>query len=657
MDKMIAYSLLELKSTKDAPNGRTHFQGIATTPTPDRSGDIVNPMGAVFKLPMSFLYQHDAQKPIGQITDAKVTAKGITVEGYIESVEGPPSLKERLDVARTELKTGLVRGLSIGFIPKESTPINPKEPWGAQNFSEWEWAELSAVTIPMNAQANVTMVKSLDQKQRAALGQTPQTKQATILPGATGTKLVTINPSKGKTMTYAEQIGQYEASRAAKAARLANIMQAAADDGNRTLNETESEEYDNLQSELKSTDAHLVRLHEQDKNNASKAQPVKEDKTEPRKIAYGEGVLRPNANLPKGMAMARYVKALAFAKGNNAEAQRYAQQWDDSTPEVTLALKGAIAAGTTADSAWAGPLVYNQNMASEFLSYLRPQTILGKINGLRRVPFNIRYATQTSGSTVGWVGEGLGKPVSKLQFSSGTLGFAKAAGIVVITQELARFSSPAAEMLVRDDLTAQMVQFLDGQFIDPSVAAVANVNPASITNGAGAIRQQAAAWTTLATVITDVQAFLNLFAAQNIALDSTCYWVMTPAVALNLSMIYTAGGNNLAFPNLTIDGGTFFGIPVIVSNSVPNSVSAGSIVVLLKASEILLADDDGIAIDVSQEASLLMDSAPTTQTSATPTGSSVVSMFQTNSLAIRCERIINWARKRSYAVGYIDNVH
>jgi HK97 family phage major capsid protein/HK97 family phage prohead protease len=665
MEKRYAHSVMDIntKSMREDPKtGRTYFEGIASTPTPDRSGDIVNPMGAEFTLPMALLYQHDAERPIGMITEAKPNAKGIPVKGYIESVDGPPSLKERLDVARTELKTGLVRGLSIGFIPKAATPVNPKEPWGAQNFSAWEWAELSTVTIPMNAQANVTMVKSLDQTQRAALGHTlPRSDGETTSPGATGTQKdaafsVHINiPSKGKKMTYAEQIGAYEASRAAKAARVAAIMQGASDDGNRTLTETEAEEYDNLQAEVKSTDTHLVRLREQEKAMPAKATPAQPEKAQPRSAA-GDFVLRPNANLPKGIGLARYVKALAYAKGNNAEAQNYAKQWDDSTPEVSLALKAAVAAGTTADSAWAGPLVYNQNMASEFLSYLRPQTIIGKMNGFRRVPFNIRYATQTSGSTVGWVGEGLGKPVSKLQLSSATLGFAKAAGIVVITQELARFSSPAAEMLVRDDLSAQMVYFLDQQFIDPGVAAVSAVNPASITNGAGNVRQAAAAWTSQTNVLTDIKAFLQGFADNNILLDSSSVWIMTPSAALALSMLVTTNGVQ-AFPNITLDGGSLFGIPVITSNSIPASVSAGSIVALVKASEIMLADDDGIAIDVSQEASLLMDSAPTTQTSATPTGSSVVSMFQTNSLAIRCERVINWSRRRSYAVGYIDNMH
>jgi hypothetical protein len=32
-------------------------------------------------------------------------------------------------------------------------------------------------------------------------------------------------------------------------------------------------------------------------------------------------------------------------------------------------------------------------------------------------------------------------------------------------------------------------------------------------------------------------------------------------------------------------------------------------------------------------------------------------MFQTNSIAIRCERFINWARKRNEAVAWMDDVN
>lgn len=650
-----AYALLEIKSFDDEQ--RT-FEGIASTPTVDHGGDSMDPMGAQFTLPMPMLWQHGKgaiKDPVGWITKAIASPNGIKVAGQMAKpkTDYPQPLKDELDGAWVKVRDKLVAGLSIGWVPIEAAPIK-----GTYNtrHTKWSWYETSAVSIGMNSEATITAVKSLDEAQRlAAIGHGAQgVVRITQLPGDSGS---TILGSKGTAMTTQERITQWQAKRAATVAAMATLMKTAEDDGDRTLTKEEGDKHTELDGEVKSIDEHLARLEVQAKTVQETAKPVVEDKSDGIKIKAGEGVLRPNANLPKGIGLARYVKALAFAKGNNAEAQMYAKQWEDSTPEVLLALKTAIAAGTTADATWAGPLVYNQNLANEFLEFLRPQTILGKLDGLHRVPFNVRFATQTAGSTMGWVGEGLGKPVSKLALSSASLGFAKAAGIVVITQELARFSSPSAELVVRNDVTAQMKQFLDQQFIDPGVAAVANVNPASVLNGASNIVQATAAWTTMAAVVADVKTLLNTFATQEIALDSNTYWIMTPALAINLSLLPTAGGENFAFPGVSVSGGTFLGLPVIVSNGVPHSTSAGSILALIKADEILMADEGGIAIDTSTEASLLMDSAPTTQTSATPTGSSVVSMFQTNSIAIRCERIINWARRRTYGVGYIDNIH
>ncbi|WP_172962654.1 hypothetical protein, partial [Salmonella enterica] len=41
----------------------------------------------------------------------------------------------------------------------------------------------------------------------------------------------------------------------------------------------------------------------------------------------------------------------------------------------------------------------------------------------------------------------------------------------------------------------------------------------------------------------------------------------------------------------------------------------------------------------------------------TPTGTELVSMFQTNSEAIRAERWINWKRRRTAAVAEISGVN
>ena len=59
---------------------------------------------------------------------------------------------------------------------------------------------------------------------------------------------------------------------------------------------------------------------------------------------------------------------------------------------------------------------------------------------------------------------------------------------------------------------------------------------------------------------------------------------------------------------------------------------------------------------MSREASLEMESDPTGD-SVSPTGTELVSMFQTNSVAIRAERWINWKRRRTAAVAVISGVN
>ena len=113
------------------------------------------------------------------------------------------------------------------------------------------------------------------------------------------------------------------------------------------------------------------------------------------------------------------------------------------------------------------------------------------------------------------------------------------------------------------------------------------------------------------------------------------------------------------FPGIDMNGGTFFGLPVVVSENIPRQVAvegppaipAGERIILAKASEILLADDGGVTIDVSREASLQMDNAPTAG------AQSLVSLWQNNMVALRAERFINWKRRRLQAVGYINSAN
>ena len=159
-----AYSLFTVKAVDEDAR---EIEGIATTPTTDRMGDIVEPEGAQFSLPLPLLWQHDAAQPIGHVLDAKVSKDGITVKAQIARIDEPGPLKNRLDEAWQSLKAGLVRGFSIGFRAIESARI--KDTW-SEHFLKWDWLELSCVTIPANAEATITAVKSIDQQLRAASG-------------------------------------------------------------------------------------------------------------------------------------------------------------------------------------------------------------------------------------------------------------------------------------------------------------------------------------------------------------------------------------------------------------------------------------------------------------------------------------------------------
>ena len=339
------------------------------------------------------------------------------------------------------------------------------------------------------------------------------------------------------------------------------------------------------------------------------------------------------ASLPKGTLFTRYAMAVAAGKGSLSDTLAYAKRWEGQTPEVLRYIK-AVAGSSVAESpGWGSELVAPTNLAAEFVELLRHATIIGRIDGFRRVPFNVRVVVQTGGSTVNWVGEKAPKPVSELDFTTMTLGYDKIAGIVVLTEELVRLSSPSAEETVRRDLTEQISQFMDEQFIDPAVAAGAN-NPASVTNGVTAVP---ASGTTLDDLLTDLNTALGKFDDAHLSTAGVTA-VTTPPVARGISALRNPLGVQDSQVGMTSTGGTIMGIPVIISDS----VNDGNIV-FIKASEILLADDGRTTLDASNQATLDMagGTAPT------------FNLWQRNCIGIRAERWVTWQKRRAGAVQLI----
>lgn len=162
-----AYSLLEVKEM--AEEGEFHvIKGMATTPTPDRMNDIVDPMGAQFAETIPLLWQHDSSKPIGHTEFGKPTKKGIPFTARLPVIKEAGALKDRVDEAIQSLKYRLVGAVSIGF--RVLNDAIERLDNGGLKFLETEIMELSLVTIPANAEATITSIKSLDQRLLAASG-------------------------------------------------------------------------------------------------------------------------------------------------------------------------------------------------------------------------------------------------------------------------------------------------------------------------------------------------------------------------------------------------------------------------------------------------------------------------------------------------------
>jgi len=155
MQNQIAYSLLQQKSLDD---DRRELSGFATTPSPDRVGDIVDPLGAKFAESIPFLWQHRHDSPIGKAFLGKPTKNGIKYRASVARVDEDGPLKQMLDMAWGSIKVGLVPGVSIGFRPIKYDYMSE----GGIRFTEYEIYELSAVTIPANADATIQTIKAMD---------------------------------------------------------------------------------------------------------------------------------------------------------------------------------------------------------------------------------------------------------------------------------------------------------------------------------------------------------------------------------------------------------------------------------------------------------------------------------------------------------------
>jgi HK97 family phage major capsid protein len=624
-----AYSLVTIKGFDPE---RRSFSGIATSPVADRMGDTIDHRGVTYKNPLPLLLYHDGHKPVGEARFHKPTEHGTLFESTISTIDRPGVVKDRLDEAVDSLnaKPPLIRGVSIGFRPLKEPTYNKDT--GGLHFSSIEVLELSMVVVPAHQDATIHTLKQFDVHRPAASGTGPSTSRST--PGVSGRTV-------DRSMTpVSEQLAEQRQTLQTKSARLEELMVAEETEGG--LQPEETTERETLTGELKSITAKIGHLSALEAAQAAQATNATMPAMRMATPTQTRVEFKKKEPLQKGMLFTRYALSIAAGRGSYSDTLAYAKRYSD-TPEIAAYVKmmwdRKAVEGTAVVSSpgWGGELVNPNTAMTEFVELLMPMTIIGRVPGFRKVPFNIPIITQTGGSLIDWVGEGGLKPVGELAFTRETLGWTKCAGIVVMTEELVRFSSPDAEERARQDLQEQVAKFLDEQFIQVGIAPGTN-NPASITYN---VTSPAASGTTVEALKADLQAALATFTAAKIPITGLVI-VTTPDVALGISLLSTDLGQAPQGFNVTPTGGTLLGYPVIVSESVDPGV-----IVIFKPSEIFLASDGQVRLDASNQATLDMNTgSPTSPT---------FNLWQRDCIALRAEQFINWKKRRSDVVAVIDS--
>ena len=632
-----AYSILTVnKQYIDSETDERVITGIATTPAADRVNDVIVPQGVTFNNPLPLLWQHDHSKPVGTVYFEEPTEQGIKFVARIANIEDEGTLKDRCNEAWQSVKAGLVRGVSIGYRAIGAIVHIAN---GGILYTSTEVFELSLVTIPCNSDATIELIKSLDVSASATdkeaveelinkeVEQTLEARQLHDEKNKYKKVYYKNNNKDNNKMKFAEQIKNIKAARADKI----KSMEALVTNEDATLDEAQTAQYETLETEVKSLDAQLKRITDLEKMSASEATEVVETSNSYTPQSFN---IKTQKEAPKGVGFARIAGVMAATKGNSMQAAEIAKRFSN-TPAVAEYFK-AKAVGMTDDEIWGGPLANDTYLKDEFMEMLRPATVFGKIQGFRNVPFNTKITTQTGGTSANWVGEGQIKPKTGMELGSVSLSFAKIAAIVPISDELARFSSPSAELLVRDDLVKAIAARIDDTLFDADQAETKDV-PASLLNDVFAITLDSsksfvdAVDEAASTIISEFSVYGGYEGA---------YFVMSEAVAINLGMMKDAMGRPIyeGMQGLINNQRTLFGLPVVTSNS----QTISNKVVLMRPSEILVADDGGVDLSVNDSASY------------TDTNGNLVSAWENNLVLIRAERYIRWKKARITAAAYID---
>lgn len=308
-----------------------------------------------------------------------------------------------------------------------------------------------------------------------------------------------------------------------------------------------------------------------------------------------------------GLALARCVRATAAARMNGEgpdEAMRILRSWGDADLADTWA--EARQKAMTAGDATAGGFLVPIQFLQDFVAVLRSATVMRKL-GTPTIPLPMgtaKIGKATAGTSANYVGEQTNAPKSQMQVGQLTLSFKKLMAMVPVSNDLLRYSSPGADMIVRNDLVAAMSVKEDSAFIRGEGT---SGSPKGLRYWAPAGNLIAANTTvSLQNTATDLGKLMQQLMNQDIPMVNPA-WLFSPQTRNYLMTLITTTGYFVYKDEMS--RGTLWGYPFGVTTGIPanlNFTGSGnndeSETYLVDLGQGLIGEAENLMVDASREA-------------------------------------------------------
>ena len=346
--------------------------------------------------------------------------------------------------------------------------------------------------------------------------------------------------------------------------------------------------------------------------------------------AVRRAAVQPQGGDAPAHGIGRLLRALAGGRGDPARAADFAAKtWNDGYTAK------ALAAGVGS----AGGYLVPEVQALEVVELLRKASAVRRL-GPTVVPMphgTLLMAKLTGGAQADYLGENTAITPSLPSFGQIRLTARKLAALVPISNDLIRYSAPAADQVVRDDLVTALAEREDLAFLYGNPTGTGN-DPKGIRHWVLPAQEIPSSGATVDAMVADL-ATLVLALQEGKARMLRPAWIMAPRTLQALMAVRDGSGHFVFRPEL--QNGTLNGYPVATSLHVP--VAPSSEILLVDMADVLIGEATGLLIDASGEA-------------AYPSGGSVIPAFGLDQTVIRCVTAHDLALRHEAAVAVLTGV-